>query len=175
MNSTLPRRRRRSDQFIQTQSPRAEYTARFAARPDALDAPCRGRSCGCRGLGQIPLFACFTFDPGQAGWKGSRAIIAFRSDHSEHDTRSYTCVMFTDYYAEQSCTAGRSSFITGQCTLRTGLSKVGIPAATVGLQATRSSVAKANKADTIKGDSVFSLLQVDPLSSSRRSSRRKRI
>ena len=32
--------------------------------------------------------------------------------------------MFTDYYAEQSCTAGRSSFITGQATLRTGLSKV---------------------------------------------------
>ena len=44
-------------------------------------------------------------------------------------------MMFTDYYAEQSCTAGRSSFITGQCTLRTGLSKVGIPGATVGLQA----------------------------------------
>jgi arylsulfatase A-like enzyme len=43
-------------------------------------------------------------------------------------------MMFTDYYAEQSCTAGRSSFITGQCTLRTGLSKVGIPGATVGLQ-----------------------------------------
>ena len=38
-------------------------------------------------------------------------------------------MMFTDYYAEQSCTAGRSSFITGQCTLRTGLSKVGIPGA----------------------------------------------
>ncbi|MGH3805006.1 MAG: sulfatase-like hydrolase/transferase, partial [Pseudonocardiaceae bacterium] len=32
--------------------------------------------------------------------------------------------LFTDYYAEQSCTAGRSSFITGQATLRTGLSKV---------------------------------------------------
>jgi arylsulfatase A-like enzyme len=44
-------------------------------------------------------------------------------------------MLFTDYYAEQSCTAGRSSFITGQCTLRTGLSKVGIPGATVGLQA----------------------------------------
>ncbi|HTC99392.1 MAG TPA: arylsulfatase [Bradyrhizobium sp.] len=44
-------------------------------------------------------------------------------------------IMFTDYYAEQSCTAGRSSFITGQCTLRTGLSKVGVPGATVGLQA----------------------------------------
>jgi arylsulfatase A-like enzyme len=44
-------------------------------------------------------------------------------------------MIFTDYYAEQSCTAGRSSFITGQCTLRTGLSKVGLPGATAGLQA----------------------------------------
>jgi Sulfatase len=38
-------------------------------------------------------------------------------------------LMFTDYYAEQSCTAGRSSFIKGQATLRTGLSKVGVPGA----------------------------------------------
>src|SRR5262245_22302010 len=36
-------------------------------------------------------------------------------------------MLFTDYYAEQSCTAGRSTFITGQATLRTGLSKVGVP------------------------------------------------
>ncbi len=42
-------------------------------------------------------------------------------------------MMFTDSYGEQSCTAGRSSFITGQSTLRTGLSKVGIPAAPVGM------------------------------------------
>ena len=34
-------------------------------------------------------------------------------------------VMFTDYYAEQSCTAGRASFITGQSGLRTGMTKVG--------------------------------------------------
>src|SRR5271156_1879174 len=40
---------------------------------------------------------------------------------------------FTDCYAEQSCTAGRASFITGQHGLRTGLTKVGLPAATVGL------------------------------------------
>src|SRR6201985_2277611 len=40
---------------------------------------------------------------------------------------------FTDYYGEQSCTAGRASFITGQHGLRTGLTKVGLPAATVGL------------------------------------------
>jgi arylsulfatase A-like enzyme len=43
-------------------------------------------------------------------------------------------MMFTDYYAEQSCTAGRASFITGQSGLRTGLTKVGLPGATVGLQ-----------------------------------------
>ena len=38
-------------------------------------------------------------------------------------------MLFTDAYGEQSCTAGRSSFITGQSVYRTGLSKVGIPAA----------------------------------------------
>jgi arylsulfatase A-like enzyme len=42
---------------------------------------------------------------------------------------------FTDSYGEQSCTAGRSAFITGQSVYRTGLSKVGVPAAAVGLQA----------------------------------------
>ena len=41
---------------------------------------------------------------------------------------------FTDYYGDQSCTAGRSSFITGQSPLRTGLSKVGMPGAELGLQ-----------------------------------------
>ena len=40
---------------------------------------------------------------------------------------------FTDYYAEQSCTAGRSSFITGQSVFRTGLSKVGLPGAKEGM------------------------------------------
>src|SRR5215510_8162407 len=43
-------------------------------------------------------------------------------------------MMFTDAYAEQSCTAGRASFITGQSGLRTGMTKVGLPGATLGLQ-----------------------------------------
>jgi len=43
-------------------------------------------------------------------------------------------MIFTDYYGEQSCTAGRSSFITGQSVFRTGLSKVGLPGADLGLQ-----------------------------------------
>ena len=42
-------------------------------------------------------------------------------------------MLFTDSYGEQSCTAGRSSFITGQSVYRTGLSKVGIPAAPIGM------------------------------------------
>ncbi len=43
-------------------------------------------------------------------------------------------MMFTDYYGEQSCTAGRSSFIMGQSVFRTGLSKVGLPGADLGMQ-----------------------------------------
>lgn len=43
-------------------------------------------------------------------------------------------MMFTDLYAEQSCTAGRASFLTGQSGLRTGLTKVGLPGSPLGLQ-----------------------------------------
>jgi len=41
---------------------------------------------------------------------------------------------FTDYYGQQSCTAGRSTFITGQSPIRTGLTKVGIPGADMGIR-----------------------------------------
>ena len=41
--------------------------------------------------------------------------------------------LFTDYYAQQSCTAGRAAFITGQSPIRTGLLKVGLPSAKEGL------------------------------------------
>jgi arylsulfatase A-like enzyme len=54
-------------------------------------------------------------------------------------------IRFTDYYAENSCTAGRSSFITGQTPKRTGLSKVGIPGAPVGLQDRDVTIAQALK------------------------------
>ena len=42
-------------------------------------------------------------------------------------------MMFTDYYAEASCTAGRANFITGELPLRTGMTTVGLPGADVGL------------------------------------------
>ena len=54
-------------------------------------------------------------------------------------------MMFTDYYAEQSCTAGRASFITGQSGLRTGLTKVGLPGATLGLQKEDPTIAELLK------------------------------
>lgn len=52
---------------------------------------------------------------------------------------------FTDAYGEQSCTAGRSSFITGQSVYRTGLSKVGIPGAESGLSAEDPTIAELLK------------------------------
>jgi arylsulfatase A-like enzyme len=52
---------------------------------------------------------------------------------------------FTDSYGEQSCTAGRSSFITGQSVYRTGLSKVGVPGMDVGLQAEDVTIAELLK------------------------------
>jgi arylsulfatase len=52
---------------------------------------------------------------------------------------------FTDCYGEQSCTAGRSSFITGQSVFRTGLSKVGAPGADMGLSAEDPTIAELLK------------------------------
>ena len=52
---------------------------------------------------------------------------------------------FTDSYGEQSCTAGRASFITGQSVYRTGLSKVGVPGMDIGLQAEDVTIAELLK------------------------------
>jgi arylsulfatase A-like enzyme len=54
-------------------------------------------------------------------------------------------VRFTDYYGEQSCTAGRAAFITGQNPYRTGLTKVGMPGADIGLRAQDPTIATALK------------------------------
>ncbi|CAM2990948.1 arylsulfatase [Prescottella defluvii] len=52
---------------------------------------------------------------------------------------------FTDSYGEQSCTAGRASFITGQSVYRTGMSKVGFPGADIGLSAEDPTIAELLK------------------------------
>jgi arylsulfatase len=80
------------------------------------------------------ILVIFGDDIGQTNISAySMGIMGYRTPNI--DRIATEGMLFTDYYAEQSCTAGRSTFITGQCTLRTGLSKVGMPGATVGLQA----------------------------------------
>jgi arylsulfatase len=60
----------------------------------------------------------------------SRGLMGYQTPNIDRIAREG--IMFTDSYGEQSCTAGRSSFITGQSVYRTGLSKVGIPGAPAG-------------------------------------------
>ena len=50
--------------------------------------------------------------------------------------------IFTDFYGQQSCTAGRAAFVTGQSPIRTGLTKVGLPGAKLGLNFDDPSVAE---------------------------------
>src|SRR6202046_5909522 len=54
-------------------------------------------------------------------------------------------VVFTDYYGQQSCTAGRAAFITGPNPLRNGLTKVGMPGAALGLQPEAPTIAEMLK------------------------------
>ncbi len=54
-------------------------------------------------------------------------------------------IAFTDYYGQQSCTAGRAAFITGQNPIRTGLTKVGVPGADVGLSEQDPTIAELLK------------------------------
>jgi arylsulfatase len=83
-------------------------------------------------------------DIGQANVSAySMGLMGYRKPNIDRIAKEGT--IFTDYYAEQSCTASRSSFITGQATLRTGLSKVGIPAAPIGLQARDATIAELLK------------------------------
>ncbi len=90
------------------------------------------------------ILVIFGDDIGQTNVSAySFGLMGYRTPNIDRIAREGT--MFTDYYAEQSCTAGRSSFITGQATLRTGLSKVGLPAADIGLRAEDITIAEALK------------------------------
>ena len=97
--------------------------------------------------------ALFTFVSGQSLAQGSKPniLVIWGDDIGQSNISAYTFglvgyktpnidriakegMMFTDYYGEQSCTAGRSSFIMGQSVYRTGLSKVGFPGAKLGMK-----------------------------------------
>jgi len=74
----------------------------------------------------------------------SMGLMGFRTPNIDRIAKEG--MIFTDFYAEQSCTAGRASFITGQSGLRTGMTKVGLPGATVGLQKEDPTIAELLKA-----------------------------
>jgi arylsulfatase len=73
----------------------------------------------------------------------SMGVMGFRTPNIDRVAKEG--IIFTDYYAEQSCTAGRASFITGQSGLRTGMTKVGLPGATLGLQKEDPTIAELLK------------------------------
>src|SRR5499425_2985897 len=73
----------------------------------------------------------------------SHGMMGYRTPNIDRLAREG--MMFTDSYGEQSCTAGRAAFITGQSVFRTGLSKVGLPGAPVGLQAEDPTIAELLK------------------------------
>ncbi len=97
------------------------------------------------GKGDKPnILVIFGDDIGLANISGySHGLMGYQTPNIDRIGREG--MMFLDYYAEQSCTAGRSTFITGQATLRTGLSKVGIPGVKVGLQARDATIAELLK------------------------------
>ena len=86
----------------------------------------------------------------------SRGLMGFKTPNIDRVAKEG--MMFTDFYAEQSCTAGRASFITGQSGLRTGMTKVGLPGSPLGLSekirpspncSSRSAMRPASSARTI--------------------------
>jgi arylsulfatase len=90
------------------------------------------------------ILVIFGDDVGQTNISAySFGVVGYKTPNIDRLAREG--MMFTDYYAENSCTAGRSTFITGQSCLRTGLSKVGAPGAPVGLQKGDITIAQALK------------------------------
>ena len=78
----------------------------------------------------------------------SRGMMGYRTPNI--DRIAEEGVTFTDYYSQQSCTAGRACFICGQNPIRTGLTKVGMPGATVGLAEGRPDHRRAAQAARLR-------------------------
>ena len=117
---------------------------------------------GAAALGGLNLPAFAQTQPAPAAAQKPNIVIIWGDDIGQSNISAYSMglmgyrtpnidrvakegMIFTDYYAEQSCTAGRASFITGQHGLRTGLTKVGLPGATLGLQKEDPTIAELLK------------------------------
>ena len=96
------------------------------------------------GGGKPNILVIFGDDVGQTDISAySMGLMGFHTPNIDRIAKEG--MLFTDYYAENSCTAGRATFITGQSAWRTGLTKVGAPGASAGLQARDVTIAQALK------------------------------
>src|SRR5271156_3378060 len=105
------------------------------------------------GLGMVPasaqvnrpnILVIFGDDVGY--WNVSaynRGMIGYKTPNI--DRLAKQGALFTDHYGQQSCTAGRAAFITGQSPIRTGLTKVGLPGSKLGLQPEDPTIAEMLK------------------------------
>jgi arylsulfatase len=85
------------------------------------------------GAAQPNILVVWGDDVGQSNISAyTRGLVGYRTPNI--DRIANEGMLFTDYYGEQSCTAGRASFIMGQSVFRTGLSKVGLPGADLGMR-----------------------------------------
>ena len=95
--------------------------------------------------GTLPNFLILWGD--DIGWFNVSAynmgIMGYRTPNIDRIGREGA--VFTDWYAQNSCTAGRAAFITGQSPIRTGLTKVGLPGSDLGLQAEDPTIAELLK------------------------------
>jgi arylsulfatase A-like enzyme len=150
---------------VNASSPSTPQVAADANALQVSSAP--APSCCSQGANKAELLALATHNQGVAAaaqktGKKPNICVIWGDDVGQSNVSAYTMglmgyrtpnidrvakegMIFTDYYAEQSCTAGRSSFITGQHGLRTGLTKVGLPGATLGLRKEDPTIAELIK------------------------------
>src|SRR5262245_9891289 len=111
---------------------RSRYVATIAALGFVFTASVQAQQPAAGGK-KVNIVVFWGDDIGQSNISAySQGVMGYRTPNIDRIAREG--IMFTDAYAEQSCTAGRASFITGQSGLRIGMTKVGLPGATLGLQ-----------------------------------------
>src|SRR6266403_1509665 len=112
----------------------AIYFAFFAASPAFSQAPSKKPNIVILWGDDIGYWNISAYNQGMMGYQTPNI-----------DRLAKEGAMFTDWYGEQSCTAGRSAFITGQSPFRTGLAKVGLPGADLGLRTEDPTIAELLK------------------------------
>ena len=147
MTDSTPTRSRanRRDMLLGGVAGLATAMAGGMALAQAPAAPATGSPTPVAGSGRPPnILVIFGDDIGQSNISAySRGLMGFTTPNI--DRIGNEGGVFVNYYGQQSCTAGRAAFILGQCPFRTGLTKVGMPGAAVGIQKEDPTIAELLK------------------------------